>query len=105
MAVLHFSGAHLVPVALAFALLGAGFLVTTSKEVAFGALQLWFRTIFAEMTFLLTVKAFIFASCLYGINVHGVRVFLLDLFCRSFLNETKELFSGSCLPKIGCECV
>ena len=98
-------GTHLVAISLAFSSLGAGFLVTTSKEVALGTLKFGFRAIFSDMPFLLTVETFILATCLYGIYVHGVRVFLLDPFCRSFLYETKELFASSHLPKIGLECI
>ena len=62
--------------------------MTTSKEVTLGALKFRFRAVFAEMPFLLTVETFILAACLYGIDVHGIRVFLLDPFRRSFLYET-----------------
>ena len=101
--VFGFSGAYLAAVALAFASLGAGFLVTTSEEVTLRALKFWLQTVLAKLPFLLTVKTFIFATCLHGIDVHGVRVFLLDPFRHSFLNETKELFASPCLPKIGLE--
>ena len=79
--------------------------MSSSEEVTLGALKFGFRAIFAEMPFLLTVETLVLAACLYGIDVHGIRVFLLDPFHRSFLNETKELFAGSCLPKVGLECV
>ena len=79
--------------------------MTTSEEVALRALKFWLRTVFAEVPFLLTVKAFIFAACLYGIDVHGVRVFPANPFHRSFLYETKELFVGSRLPKVSLECI
>ena len=80
--VFSLSGAHLAALALAFAPLGAGLLVSTSEEVALRALKFRFQAVFAEMPFLLTVETFIFAACLYGINIHGVRVLLLDLFHR-----------------------
>ena len=79
--VFSLSGVHLAAVALAFAPLGASFLMSTSKEVTFRALKLWLQTIFAEMPFLLTVETFVFATCLYGINVHGIRVLPADPFC------------------------
>ena len=79
--------------------------MTTSKEVTLRALKFRFRAVFAEMPFLLTVEAFIFAACLYSIDVHGVRVLLLDPLRRSFLYETKELFVSPCLPEVGLECV
>ena len=79
--------------------------MATSEEVTFRALKFGFRAIFAKMPFLLTVETFVLATCLYGIDVHGVRVFLLDPFRCPLLNETKELFASSCLPKIGLECV
>ena len=68
-----FGGVHLVAIALAFALLGAGLLVTTSKEVTLRALKFGFWTVFAEMPFLLKVETFVFATGLYSINVHGVK--------------------------------
>ena len=82
-------GAHLAArsVPFSFAPLGASFLMPASEEVAFWALQLWFRTIFAEMTFLLAVEACVFTACLDGINVHGVRVLPAHPFRRSFLYE------------------
>ena len=86
--VFSFCGAHLAAVALAFAPLGASLLVTTSKEMALGALKFRFRAVFAEMPFLLTVETFVFATCLHGIDIHGVRVFPADPFRRSFLYET-----------------
>ena len=92
-----------MPIALAFASLRAGFLMAASEEVAFGALKFGFRAVFAKMPFLLTVETFIFATCLNGVDVHGVRVFLLDLFRRSFLDKTYELFTRPRLPKIGLE--
>ena len=79
--------------------------MATSEEVTFGALKFRFRAVFAEMPFLLTVEAFILAACLYGIDIHGVRIFLFDPFRRSFLNETQKLFSSSGLPKVGLESV
>ena len=84
---------HLVAgsLSLSFALFGACFLVTTSKEVAFWAFLLRRWAVLAEMSFLLTVETFIFAACFGSIDIHGVRVFLLDLFHCSFLNENKEL--------------
>ena len=98
--VFSLSGAHLVALALAFAPFGASLLVTSSEEVALRALKFRFRAVFAKMPFLLTVEAFVFAACLYGINVHGIRVLLPDPFCHSFLYEIKELLAGSCLPKV-----
>ena len=98
--VFSFSRAHLAPVALAFTSLGAGLLVTTSEEVALGALKFWFRAVFAEVPLLLTVETFIFAACLYSIDVHGVRVFRFGPFRRSFLNEFEKLFSASRLSEI-----
>ena len=103
--VFSLSGVHLVAIALAFAPLRAGLLVTTSEEVALGALKFGFQAIFAEVPLLLTVETFVLAACLYGINVHGIRVFLLDPFCCSFLYEIKKLFVNSCLPKVSLELI
>ena len=96
-------GAHLAPIALAFAPLGASLLVTTSEEVALGALEFRFWAIFAEMPFLLTAGTFIFATCLYGINVHGIRVSCLGSFCHSFLNKFEKLLMASHLLEICLE--
>ena len=74
--------------------------MTTSEEVALEALKFGFRTVFAEMPFLLTVETFIFAACLYGIDVHGVRVSCLGPFRRSLLDEFEKLFTASRLSEI-----
>ena len=65
----------------AFAPLGTVFLVTTAEELAFATLQLWLLTFFGEV-FSATVEAFVIATP-GGIDVHGVRVPCLGLFCRS----------------------
>ena len=101
--VFSFGGVHLVAVALAFAPLGASLLVTISKEVTLWALKFRFQAIFAEMPFLLTIETFVFATCLYSVNVHGIRVPCLGPFCRSFLNEIKKLLTRPCLSKIFLE--
>ena len=93
MFVLSLSGTHLVAISLALAPLGASLLVTTSEEVALGALKFRFWAILAEMPFLLTVETCIFAACLYSIDVHGIRVPSLGPFHHSFLYELKKLFS------------
>ena len=90
-------------VALAFAPLEASLLMTTSEEVAFRALKFGFWAVFAEIPFLLTVEAFIFAACLHGINVHGIRVFCFGPFHCSFLYEFEKLFTASRLLEICLE--
>ena len=62
--------------------------MTTSEEVTFGALKFGFWAVFAKVPFLLTVETLALAACLYGIDVHGIRVLLLDPFRCSFLDET-----------------
>ena len=91
--VFSLGGVHLAPVALAFAPLGASLLVATSEEVTLGALKFRFRAIFAEMPFLLTVKAFVFAACLYGIDVHGVRILSTDPFRRPLCMKLRSCYA------------
>ena len=74
--------------------------MTTSEEVTFGALKFWLRAVFAEVPFLLTVETFVLAACLYGVNIHGVRVLRLAPFHRSFLNEFEKLLAASRLSEI-----
>ena len=77
--------------------------MTTSEEVTFRALKFRFRAIFAEMPFLLTVETFVFAACLYGIDVHGVRVPRFGPFRRSLFNEFEKLLMASRLSEICLE--
>ena len=87
-------------ITLSFAPLGAILLVTTFKEVALGTLQLGLRAVFAKMPFLLAVETFVFAACLDGINVHGIRVPCLSPFHHSCLNAFEKVFKASHLSEI-----
>ena len=68
-----------VGLAAAFAPSGPVLLMTAAKELALTALQLWLLTFFGKV-FSAVVKAFVIAA-LGGINIHGVRVPCLGLFC------------------------
>ena len=91
----HFGAAGLTA---AFAPSGAALLMTTTKELAFAALQLQLLTFFGEV-FSAAVEAFVIAAP-DGIDVHGVRVPCLGPFCRPRLYEIEELPSAPCLLEV-----
>ena len=63
-----------------FTLTGAVLLMTAAEKLAFAPLQLWLLAFFGEV-FSAAVEAFTIAAP-GGINVHGIRVPCLGLFCH-----------------------